>query len=91
MTTPSTPEINNPDYQAGYADGQADAQTLLLPANTGAHTQAEHDRIHEKCARCLMPADAYEAGYGAGLDDAARAAGFDDPTDDQIDAFHDNL
>ncbi|MBK9944355.1 MAG: hypothetical protein IPP13_22375 [Kouleothrix sp.] len=85
------PEINNPDYQAGYKDGQADAQTLLLPANTGAHTQTEHARIHQKYARCLMPADAYEAGYVTGLDDTARAAGFGDPTDEQIDGFYDNL
>jgi len=37
------------------------------------------------------PTDAYQAGYADGVDEAARQAGHENPTDEQIDEFFLNL
>jgi hypothetical protein len=80
------------DYEQGKAAGLADGLIISQPINTGGHTFEEWSRVRDTYAQAIsFGASDWQRGYADGLDQRAIEAGYGDPTEEQIDAFYDNL
>ena len=73
---------------AGYAHGLRDGRTIAAPGAT----LAQRELVAGTYLRAIGPfPDPYLLGYADGVDAAAVAAGFGEPTDEEIDRFYSDL